>query len=131
MARWASQLLTNAPSEWTQLFYANLDGFQWENPCMLHRHDYCLVDKILFNKLKGFGYNNYTKGLWLAWATLQNLLFSSLLGAWSPSSWTIQHFLSTLLSIRQLPPQSQRQTSAIFVRLNILTIADLWDSVRS
>lgn len=129
MVRWASQLLIDTPSEWTHLFYANLEGLKWENPCFLHRHNYSLTDKMLFNKPKGLGHSNYTKGLLLTWASLKNILYYSLPRAWISSQWTIQHLLSTLPSLWKLPLQRQRQISVVFVHLDILIVVDLWDPV--
>lgn len=131
LARWASKVLIDVLSKWKQMFLANLTSFNWENPRLLRRHNYSLMDKMLFSKPKTFGYYTYTKGLWLAWASLRNFLFYFLLGALIPSHWTIQHLLFTILSVRKLPLQKQQQISAIFVCFGITTVVNLWDPVRS
>lgn len=127
LARWASQLLVGVHFEWTQLFYANLASLKWETPRIIHSQNYSLIDKLLLYQPKTFGYCLYTKGMWLSWATLCKLLLYSLLGAFIPSCWTIQHFLSSFTLMQGLLPQQQSQITTIFVKLGITTIKDLWD----
>lgn len=114
LAKWASHILIDVPSKWNHIFCANIDSFAWENPCLLHHHNYSLSNKMLSNKPKSCGYCQYTKGLWLAWASLKNLLFYFLLGAWIPTWWTIQHFLSNFRSLCNPHPNNIRLRQSLF-----------------
>lgn len=118
LARWASQLVSNSPSEWVALFRALLIELPRDHQRQLRRLGYTLTDKLLSCRPKSFRSCKYLEGLWRAWESLRKFLVFKMDGTLIPNRWTIKDLLSTIPTFRELPLHHQWRVDYLWAARN-------------